>query len=352
MESILSFWSQMVANPLLFIAVTLTLGVILVNGWTDAPNAIATCVVTRCMSPRAAILMAAVFNFLGVFLMTLLNATVAETITKMVDFGSNADEAIIALSAALFAIVLWATIAWVFGIPTSESHALIAGLTGSAIALHGTFDAVNGGEWVKVVYGIGISVGLGFGLGWLVCKAVTLLFRKANRPKTEPFFRGAQIVGAASMAFMHGAQDGQKFMGVILLCVYMSHGQGLPKDINIAQDYMWLMVLCSVVMAAGTAMGGKKIIKSVGMDMVKLEKYQGFSADIAAALSLLICSVFSLPVSTTHAKTTSIMGVGAVKRVSAINFGVVKEMVLTWVLTFPGCGLVGFLMTKLFLFIF
>ena len=352
MESILSFWSQMVANPLLFIAVTLTLGVILVNGWTDAPNAIATCVVTRCMSPRAAILMAAVFNFLGVFLMTLLNATVAETITKMVDFGSNADEAIIALSAALFAIVLWATIAWVFGIPTSESHALIAGLTGSAIALHGTFDAVNGGEWVKVVYGIGISVGLGFGLGWLVCKAVTLLFRKANRPKTEPFFRGAQIVGAASMAFMHGAQDGQKFMGVILLCVYMSQGQGLPKDINIAQDYMWLMVLCSVVMAAGTAMGGKKIIKSVGMDMVKLEKYQGFSADIAAALSLLICSVFSLPVSTTHAKTTSIMGVGAVKRVSAINFGVVKEMVLTWVLTFPGCGLVGFLMTKLFLFIF
>ena len=352
MESILSFWSQMVANPLLFIAVTLTLGVILVNGWTDAPNAIATCVVTRCMSPRAAILMAAVFNFLGVFLMTLLNATVAETITKMVDFGSNADEAIIALSAALFAIVLWATIAWVFGIPTSESHALIAGLTGSAIALHGTFDAVNGGEWVKVVYGIGISVGLGFGLGWLVCKAVTLLFRKANRPKTEPFFRGAQIVGAASMAFMHGAQDGQKFMGVILLCVYMSQGQGLPKDINIAQDYMWLMILCSVVMAAGTAMGGKKIIKSVGMDMVKLEKYQGFSADIAAALSLLICSVFSLPVSTTHAKTTSIMGVGAVKRVSAINFGVVKEMVLTWVLTFPGCGLVGFLMTKLFLFIF
>lgn len=352
MDSILAFWSQMTANPLLFIAVTLTLGVILVNGWTDAPNAIATCVVTRCMSPRAAILMAAVFNFLGVFLMTLLNATVAETITKMVDFGTDPDLAIISLSAALFAIVLWATLAWVFGIPTSESHALIAGLTGSAIALHGSFAGVNGAEWFKVVYGIGISVGLGFGLGWLVCKGVTLLFYNANRPKTEPFFRGAQIVGAASMAFMHGAQDGQKFMGVILLCVYMSQGQGLPKDINIAQDYMWLMVLCSVVMAAGTAMGGKKIIKSVGMDMVKLEKYQGFSADIAAAISLLFCSVFSLPVSTTHAKTTSIMGVGAVKRVSAINFGVVKEMVLTWVLTFPGCGLVGFLMTKLFMFIF
>lgn len=349
MGSVLDFWYQMTGNPLLFIAVTLTLGVILVNGWTDAPNAIATCVTTRCMRPRAAILMAAVFNFLGVFFMTMINATVAETITKMVDFGNDPDEAIIALSAALFAIVLWATLAWVFGIPTSESHALIAGLTGSAIALHGSFDGVNGGEWVKVLYGIVISVVLGFGLGWLVCKLVTKLFYKANRQKTEEFFKGAQIVGAASMAFMHGAQDGQKFMGVILLCVYMSRGQALPPDITIP---IWLMVVCSVVMALGTAMGGKKIIKSVGMDMVKLEKYQGFSADIAGALSLLFCSVFSLPVSTTHAKTTSIMGVGAVKRASAINFGVVKEMALTWVLTFPGCGLVGFLMTKLFMIIF
>lgn len=348
----LTFWNQMAANPLLFTAVTLTLGVILVNGWTDAPNAIATCVVTRCISPSAAILMAAVFNFLGVFVMTTVNATVAETITKMVDFGPDPDRAIIVLCAALFAIVLWAILAWAFGIPTSESHALIAGLTGSAIALHGSIAGVNANEWIKVVYGIGISVALGFFLGWFVCKGVTAIFFKANRRKTEPFFKGAQIFGAAAMAFMHGAQDGQKFMGVILLCVYMSHGQGLPNDLDIVGEYMWLMVVCSAVMALGTAMGGKKIIKSVGMDMVKLEKYQGFSADVAGALSLLICSVFSLPVSTTHAKTMSIMGVGAVKRVSAINFGVVKEMVLTWMLTFPGCGLVGFLMAKLFMVIF
>ena len=349
MGSVLDFWYQMTANPLLFVAVMLTLGVILVNGWTDAPNAIATCVTTRCMRPRAAILMAAVFNFLGVFVMTLINATVAETITKMVDFGTDPNEALIALSAALFAIVLWATLAWMFGIPTSESHALIAGLPGSAIALHGSLDCVNGGEWVKVIYGIFISVILGFGLGWIVCKIVTKLFYKADRRKTEGFFRGAQIVGAASMAFMHGAQDGQKCMGVILRCVYMSRGEALPSDISIP---IWLMVVCSVIMAAGTAMGGKKIIKSVGMAMVKLEKNQGFSADIAAALAHLFCSVFSLPVSTTHSKTTSIMGGGAVKRASAINFGVVKEMVLTWVLPFPGCGLVGFLMTKLFMIIF
>lgn len=112
------------------------------------------------------------------------------------------------------------------------------------------------------------------------------------------------------------------------------------------------MLVCSVAMGVGTAIGGKKIIKSVGMDMVKLEKYQGFSADIAASLSLLFCSVFSLPVSTTHAKTTSIMGVGAVKSLKAVNLSVVKEMCLTWVLTFPGCGLIGFLMTKIFMWIF
>ena len=343
------FWGQVTTNPLLMVAVILTLGVILVNGWTDAPNAIATCVVTRCMSARAAIFMAAIFNFLGVFVMTMLNATVATTITKMVDFGSNSQEAIVALSAALFAIVVWATLAWVFGIPTSESHALIAGLTGGAIAIHGGLGGVNGAEWVKVVYGMGISVVLGFGMGWLVCKLVTLLFRNVNRRKTETPFRFAQIFGAACMSFMHGAQDGQKFMGVILLSIFLTNGVDTS---TVVQMPIWLMLLCSLVMGLGTSIGGKKIIKSVGMDMVKLEKYQGFSADIAASICLLISSVFGIPVSTTHAKTTAIMGVGAVRRISAINFGVVKEMVMTWVLTFPGCGLIGFIMAKLFMWIF
>ncbi|MBQ4641613.1 MAG: inorganic phosphate transporter [Oscillospiraceae bacterium] len=350
MDSILVFWNQMTANPLLFVAVTLTLGVILVNGWTDAPNAIASCVVTRCMSPRAAILMAALFNFLGVFVMTRINNEVAVTITSMVNFGDNAGSTvIIVLCAAMLAIVIWATLAWVFGIPTSESHALIAGLTGGAMALEGV-GAIVWSQWVKVLYGIIISVALGFGLAWLVCKLVTAIFRKANRPKTEPFFRFAQIIGSAGMAFMHGAQDGQKFMGIILLCVFTLQGSGAAG--TSFEIPTWLMILCSIVMGAGTAMGGKKIIKSVGMDMVKLEKYQGFSADLASSLSLVFCSVFGLPVSTTHAKTTAIMGVGAVKRVSAINFGVVKEMVLTWILTFPGCGLLAFLVTKLFLLIF
>jgi len=343
------FWGQLTENPLLMLAVALTMGVIMVNGWTDAPNAIATCVVTRCMSARAAILMAAVFNFLGVFLMSMLNATVAETITKMVDFGSNSEEAIVALSAALFAIVVWATLAWAFGIPTSESHALIAGLTGGAIAIHGGLGGVNGAEWVKVLYGMVISVFMGFGLGWGVCRLVMGLFYQVERRITEKLFRGAQIFGAAAMSFMHGAQDGQKFMGVILLCLLLSNGQSTEVSVQMP---VWIMALCSVVMALGTSIGGKKIIKSVGMDMVKLEKYQGFSADIAASIALLFSSLFGIPVSTTHAKTTAIMGVGAVRRISAINFSVVKEMATAWILTFPGCGLIGFIMAKIFMAIF
>lgn len=350
MDSILQFWYQMTANPLLFIAVVLTLGVILVNGWTDAPNAIATCVVTRCMPPKAAILMAAVFNFLGVFIMTKISNEVAVTITNMVKFeGTPGRTIIIVLCAAMLAIVSWATLAWVFGIPTSESHALIAGLTGGAMALRG-LDAIEWGEWLKVVYGIFISVILGFGLAWLICKLVTKIFYNANRPKTEPFFKGAQIVGAASMAFMHGAQDGQKFMGIILLCVFTLQDAGVSDSTFSIPT--WLMILCSIVMGAGTAMGGKKIIKSVGMDMVKLKPYQGFAADFAATLCLLLSSLTGIPVSTTHTKTTAIMGVGAARRMRNVNWSVVKELVLTWVFTFPGCGLLGFGMAKLFLILF
>ncbi|MBQ9794504.1 MAG: inorganic phosphate transporter, partial [Clostridia bacterium] len=258
----LEFWSQMTANPLLFVAVSLTLGVILVNGWTDAPNAIATCVVTRCMAPKAAILMAAVFNFLGVFVMTKISNEVAVTITRMVNFGDNPGKTvIIVLCAAMLAIVIWATLAWAFGIPTSESHALIAGLTGGAMALTG-MEAIVWSEWLKVVYGIVISVVLGFGLAWLIGKLVTMICYNANRPKTEPFFKGAQIAGAAAMAFMHGAQDGQKFMGIILLCVFTLQGAGGAAATFAIPT--WLMIVCSLVMGAGTAIGGKKIIKSVG----------------------------------------------------------------------------------------
>ena len=347
--SLTEFLTQFVSNPPLTITVILTLGVILVNGWTDAPNAIATCVSTRSMGARSAVLMAAVFNFLGVLTMTFINATVAETIYNMVDFGGDSHYALIALCAAMVAIVAWATIAWVFGIPTSESHALIAGISGAAIALQGGFSGINGNEWIKVIYGLVLSTVLGFGMGWLCARLTGAICQGISRKKTNGFFRGAQICGGAAMAFMHGAQDGQKFMGVFMLGVFLANGQANVTEFQIP---IWLMILCSLVMALGTSIGGYRIIKAVGMDMVKLEKYQGFSADVAGSACLLISSLTGIPVSTTHTKTTAIMGVGAAKRMSAVKWGVVKDMVWAWVLTFPGCGLVGFLMAHLFLAVF
>ncbi|NLV50540.1 MAG: inorganic phosphate transporter [Clostridiales bacterium] len=342
------FLRQLVSNPVLAVTVLLTLGVILVNGWTDAPNAIATCVSTRSMKASSAILMAAVFNFLGVVIMTLVNSKVAETIYNMVDFGGNSSDAIVALCAALFAIVVWATAAWRFGIPTSESHALIAGLSGAAIALQGSFSGINPMEWLKVIIGLVLSTGLGFASGFGASRLIEAICCRMDRPKTIPFFRNAQRFGGAAMAFMHGAQDGQKFMSVFMLGIFLTAGK---SDVTSFAIPIWLMILCSAVMALGTSIGGYRIIKSVGMDMVKLQTYQGFAADTGAAACLLLSSLTGIPVSTTHTKTTAIMGVGASKRLSAVNWNIVKEMVLAWVLTFPGCGLLGFLMAKLFILI-
>lgn len=347
--TIINFVGQMMENPMLFVAAMLTLGVILVNGWTDAPNAIATCVSTRAIEVRRAIIMAAIFNFLGVFIMTMINASVAMTIYNMVDFGGDAKMALIALCAAMAAIVIWATAAWYFGIPTSESHALIAGISGAAVALQNSFEGINPAEWIKVIYGIFLSTILGFCLGYVVLKITVFLFQGQNRMKCEKFFSKAQVAGGAAMAFMHGAQDGQKFMAIFLLGAALAGGQANASNFEVP---IWLMILCSAIMGLGTSIGGYRIIKSVGMDMVKLKPYQGFAADLSATLCLLLSSLTGIPVSTTHTKTTAIMGVGAARRISNVNWAVVKDLILTWVCTFPGCGLLGFAIAKLFLMIF
>jgi len=347
--SLAQFVAQVVSNPILAVTVLLTLGVIFVNGWTDAPNAIATAVTTRSINIRPAIIMSAVFNFLGVLLMTMINSSVASTISNMVDFGTDTQMALVALCAALFSIVVYSVGASIFGIPTSESHSLIAGLTGAALAVQGGLDGVNGQEWIKVIYGLVLSLALGFALGWGICKALTIICADMDRRRTNKAFKYAQIFGAAAMSFMHGAQDGQKFIGVLLLGVAFCNGQ--PDLVNAAIP-IWLMMLCSITMGVGTSVGGEKIIKSVGMDMVKLETFQGFSADLAGAACILLSTLTGIPVSTTHTKTSAIMGVGAVKRLSAINFSVVKDMMLTWVFTFPGCGLISFVMAKVFMMVF
>ena len=346
--SFAQYITNVFSDKTLAITSLLTLSVVFVNGWTDAPNAIATCVSTRVLKVRPAIAMATVCNLIGVTVVTALNSRVAHTIYNIADFSGNSDMALTALCAAMAAIVIWAVAAWYFGIPTSESHALISGITGAAVALNGGFSGISISEWSKVIFGLLLSSVLGFVSGYIVLKTVVNIFLNISKNKSERFFKSAQIFSAASMALMHGAQDGQKFIGVFLLGVTLAEGR-TQQEFTIP---MWLTVLCAAVMGIGTSTGGRKLIKSVGMDMVKLQSYQGFCADAAAAFCLLISTLTGLPVSTTHTKTTAIMGVGAAKRMSSVNWSVVKEMIYAWLLTFPGCGIIGYLTAKLFIGIF
>ena len=342
-----TFIAELASNPVLVAVTLLNIGVIVVNGATDAPNAIATVVSTRAMKPKLAILMAAVCNLLGLLLVSLVTSAVAHTIFNMVDFGGNSQQALIALTAAMIAIIVWGAAAWWFGIPTSQSHSLIAGLTGAAIALQGGFGAINGGEWMKVVYGILLSTLLGFFLGWANSKIVGRVCRNMDRKRTTKVFRWAQVASGAGVAFMHGAQDGQKFMSIFVLHITLATGVGQADQMILP---IWLMFFCALNMGIGGAVGGERIIKSVGLDMVKLEPFQGFAASAATFFCLMLSTFAGLPVSTTHTNTTAIMGVGAAKRKSAVKWGIAVDMVKTWVLTFPGCGLLGFAFAHLFLF--
>ena len=343
------FFDLVASNPFLALVILLVLGTIFVNGATDAANAIAEVVGTRSMDIDSAIMMSVICNFIGLIGMTFISTAVADTISGMVDFGGDSHLAMIALAASTVGIVTWGVVTWIFGIPTSESHALIAGLTGSALAVSGGLDGVNMGEWVKVIYGLVFSTVLGFMAGWVIAKVIPIACKDSDRRRANNFFGRMQIAGAAGVALMHGAQDGQKFMSTAMLAIALTVGKSVG---DMGGFPLWLEVLCAGAMAIGTAIGGKKIIKKVGMEMVQLDKYQGFSASISATVSLFIATVTGLPVSTTHTKTAAIMGAGAAKDPRSVNWGVCKEMVLTWIFTFPGCGLIGFVLAKLFLVIF
>ncbi len=348
MVSIEFVLSEVVSNPFLAIALVLVLGIILVNGATDAANAIAIPVGTRAINVDSAIVMAVICNFVGLVGMTLISTAVADTLSGMVDFSGDNHSALVALAAAAVAIVVWASVAWVFGIPTSESHALIAGLTGAAFALQGNFDAVNMSEWIKVIYGLVLSTVGGFALGWAIAKVIELVCAGRDRRHVNKFFRKMQVVAAAGAAAMHGAQDGQKFMSMAMMAVALSAGLSASN-----LDFpLWLELVCAGIISLGTAIGGKRIIKKVGVEMVELEQYQGFSAAFAATASLLVATLTGLPVSTTHTSSAAMMGAGASRDIHNVDWSVVKELVYTWVCTFPGCGLLGFAMAKLFLFLF
>lgn len=340
-----SVLAAIAANPMLGVIVVLCIGATMVNGATDAPNAIATVVGTRAMPAGRAIAMAAICNFIGLVGITAISTAVAGTIFGMVDFGGDNHAALVALAAAMVAIIVWGVAAWALGIPTSQSHSLIAGITGAAIALQGGLGGVNADQWIKVIYGLVISTVLGFGTGWLFVRLIKKACAGFDRAGTTRFFKWAQIVAGAGVAVLHGAQDGQKFLSLAMLAVMLgmygtSDMQGFP---------LWLIVLISLAMSLGTAVGGRKIIKSVGVEMVKMEQYQGFAACLSACFCIGLATFTGMPVSTTHTKTTAIMGVGAEKSLRGVKWNLAGRMVLTWVLTFPGCGFLAWAFTYLFL---
>ena len=337
--SFASFLGQMVQNPALFSTVLLILAVLLVNGWTDAPNAIAGVVVTGALPFRTAVVMAAVCNFLGVLCVTSVNASVAETVYSIASFGGGTREALTALCAAMTAIVLWAGLAWLFGIPTSESHALVAGISGAAVALEGSFSCIRRDCWAKVLLGLGLSAAAGFWAGrWVLrrLKAVKLSDRTLH---------GAQLPGAAVTAFLHGAQDGQKFLGVFLLGSALAQGR---EDEGTFLIPVWLMALCALFMALGTLMGGRRIIDTVGREMVFLGPREGLAADLGNIACLLGATLLGLPVSTTHTRTCALLGAGSAGG-SRPDRAVAGRIALAWVLTFPGCMAIGYWMAKVFL---
>lgn len=324
----------------LLIVIFLVIAAEFVNGWTDAPNAIATVVSTRVLSPRAAVVMATVLNAAGVLLS---GTAVATTIGKGIVKPDSIN--LVTVGAAMVAIVVWSTVAWRFGLPTSESHGLIAGLTGASLATAGT-EVLLWEGWQKVMLGLVFSTFLGFFGGLIVVSIVTRAFRRVHNKTAKSFFGKAQILSAAFMAFSHGSNDGQKFMGIFALALVLG---GVTTEFQID---LWVILACSLVMGIGTSTGGYRIIKTMGMKMVKLETYQGFAAETSAATVIEIASRVGIPVSTTHTINTAIMGVGAAKRFSAVRWGVVKEVVAAWVLTFPICGGIGWIIAQFFQIVF
>jgi PiT family inorganic phosphate transporter len=304
-----------------------------VNGLTDAPNAIATVVSTRVLSPYRAVIMASVLNILGVLVTgTAVAATIGKDIVKPEAIGLHT------VAAAMITIVVWTMVAWRLGIPTSETHEMLAGLAGAGLATAGPSVLLWEG-WQRVLLGLGVSTALGFVSGFIVMLAIYRLFQRARYASVKVIFGRLQIPSAAYMAFSHGSNDGQKFMGVFSLALVLG---GVLPEFDVP---LWVILLCGVVMGAGTSLGGWRIIRTMGFRVTRLEPVNGFAAQISAGSAILLASHLGIPLSTTHTISTAIMGVGSTRRFSAVRWGVTRQIVLTWLLTFPVCGLLGFLFT-------
>ena len=301
------------------------------NGFHDAANAIATSVSTRALTPTIALLMAAVLNFGGAMLGQEVAQTVSETITP----GGSAAHGLVIVMGGLIGAISWNLITWYFGIPSSSSHALIGGLVGAAIASGSVvhWDIII----KKVVIPLFASPIVGFSLTFLVMIAIMWIFRRSNPGRVNRGFRAAQTFSAAAMALGHGLQDAQKTMGVIFLSLlvggYVSAGDPLP---------LWVVFSAAGAISVGTYAGGWRIMRTLGRRIIHLDPARGFASEsVAASVLYTTAFVFEAPISTTHTITSSIMGAGATKRLSAVRWGVARNIITAWIVTVPMAGLMA-----------
>jgi inorganic phosphate transporter, PiT family len=316
----------------LVIVIVIALVFELSNGFNDAANAIATVVSTRVMTPLAAVLMAATMNFVG--------AISGTAVAKAVGKGVVDPEAItlITVAAGVMAAALWVFWATRLGMPVSGSHSLISGVAGSGIS-HGGWSVLQAAGIRKILLGLAFSPVLGFIGGYLVMLSIYWIFRRSTRTFVSSIFGKAQMVTAAAMAFSHGSNDAQKTMGIITLAIavfYDWESRGIAFEVP-----LWVIILSGTTMAVGTYLGGRRVINTLGVRIVKMQSPHGFAAEMSAATVIEVASRTGVPVSTTHVITSSILGMGSTVRLSAVRWGVAKEIVYGWVLTFPVVGLLG-----------
>jgi PiT family inorganic phosphate transporter len=315
-------------SGLLLVTVVLALLFDFSNGWHDCANAVATVVSTRVLRPLTAVLLAGALNIAGAFFST--------AVAKMIGGGIVFPDAItnVVVAGAMAGAICWNLFTLILGLPTSSSHALIGGLVGAAVA-HGGWAVVQFKGLNKILEAMVLSPLLGFGMGFLIMALVSWSFFRVHRGVATKLFSRLQLVSASFMAFSHGANDAQKVMGVITLALVAS-GQLTSTEVP-----TWVIVSCALAMGLGTTVGGWRIIHTLGMKMVKLEPVHGFAAETGAATVLLFTAQFGLPVSTTHTITSSILGVGSTKRLSAVRWGVTSKILSAWIFTLPGAALLG-----------
>ncbi|MCQ2751590.1 MAG: inorganic phosphate transporter [Coriobacteriales bacterium] len=345
---ITEFFALVATHPVLLVILFLIIVITIIAGATDAPNAIASAVATRALPINLAIGLGALFNFIGLFVMIHIAPAVADTMFTMVDFSGDSHMALLALLAAMIAAIAWGAFCWICGIPGSKSHMLIAGITGAALALNG-LDGIVIGPWMKVIYGMIFSLVAGFIIAFVLDKILVSTLKYVDRRKTHGPFKYIQIVCSILLSFLHGSQDGQKFMAIALLAISLALG----SEGTTSNDFpLWLLILISLAIGIGTTLGAKKIIKSVALSMVKIEPRQGVATNISTVFLLLFTSLAGMPVSTSHCATSSLMGVGASKNPKHVDWKIAKNIVFAWVLTFPCCGILGFGLANLFMMFF